>query len=48
MWPVETPHLALTNSNNSENGIVVDANDYVADDDIEANGNDNEIEKKKQ
>lgn len=47
MWPIETAHLALTNSNNSENGVVVDADDYVADDDTEANDNDNEIEKKK-
>lgn len=34
----------LTNSNNSENGVV-DADDYVADDD-DNEANNNEIEKK--
>lgn len=45
---LQRPHpFALTNSNNSESGIVVDADDYVVDD-IEANDDDddNVIEKK--
>lgn len=45
--PVEGAHLTITNSNNSEKGIVVDADDYVADDDTEANDNDNKIENKR-
>lgn len=38
MWPVETPPLALTNSNILETFLVVDADDNVDDeaDDVES------------
>lgn len=41
--PVESTHLALTISNNSGNGLVVDADDCVVDG---ANNDDNVIGKK--